>query len=88
LSRHQTIKILNKKYTERIEIIRCLENDLKRSYFPPNYIPDRHCSARDKKTGQKYPLINDVIKYVQGDEYQEEIFNEPRTCESVYNICE
>jgi 3'-phosphoadenosine 5'-phosphosulfate sulfotransferase (PAPS reductase)/FAD synthetase len=80
------IKLVNEKHPDIIEKIRKLELKSGYTFFPPKYIPNRFCTGRDKK-GNRFPKIDDVVKYVRDDPNQE-TFNEPRTCQSVYNICE
>ena len=61
------------------------------SFFPPDYIPKRFCSKRDKN-GKKYPTVDDVVNYVKefsGDIFEEnEEYKESRKCVSFYKICE
>lgn len=81
---------------ERINEIREAEKATQRSFFPPDYIPKRYCSMIDDK-GNKYPNIDDVVRYINdrnatGDLFaemeKEEKENSGRRCMSVYNICE
>lgn len=59
-----------------------------RTFFPPNYIPDRFCSRRDPKTGRRIPTLEDVRAYVTQPNQPEFWDDEPRVCMSVYNLCE
>ena len=81
---------------ERIDIIREAEEEIKSSLFPPDYIPKRYCSKIDDK-GNKYPTIDDVVRYMQdkyatGDLFaeieKEEKESSGRRCMSAYSICE
>lgn len=59
MSNHTDMRQIVKHFPEVIDAIRDLENRLDRSFFPPNYIPDRYCSryvehevkVRDKGDG-------------------------------------
>ena len=59
-----------------------------RSFFPPNYIPQRFHTGFDPKSGKSYPKLEDVKRYVEGQ--SEDLFaDQPApTCMSVYNLCE
>ena len=81
MCRHKEIVNIAKKYPERIERIKELEEELGRSFFPPDYIPKWACANGE------YPMIEDVIKYKNINSGQEELFDAP-SCESIYNICE
>jgi len=89
MCRHQEIKNISGSFPEHIEKLKKAEVEVGRSFFPPKYIPDFYCSGEDK--GKKFPLVADVVKYVQGDLNQTELFKEPESdgrCMSVYAICE
>lgn len=59
-----------------------------RTFFPPNYIPERFCTRRDSKTGVRIPTLEDVRAYVTNP-HQPELWDDtPRHCVSVYNQCE
>lgn len=61
------------------------ENDIGRSFFPPDYIPKRFCSNK------LYPTVEDVFKYVSGKDATLDMF-EPEggyACMSLYHgLCE
>jgi 3'-phosphoadenosine 5'-phosphosulfate sulfotransferase (PAPS reductase)/FAD synthetase len=59
-----------------------------RTFFPPNYIPDRFCSRRDPKTGVRIPTLADVRAYVTQPNQPDFWDDEVRTCTSIYNQCE
>jgi hypothetical protein len=86
MCRHGEIKLLIKHFPDRIDYLKKIENDLGRSFFPPNYIPPWAQSGFDQKSGKKFPTINDVVKYID-DGNQLELFEAP-SCMSIYNICE
>lgn len=81
-------KEISIRFPEVIEKVSALEKKLGRSFFSVGKIPDWACSQTDKN-GIKYPLVEDVVKYVMGDPDQMSIFeDEPTSCMSHYNICE
>lgn len=83
------IKTIINHRPDVIEKLIDAEAQVGRSFFPPGYIPDRFCSKRDEQ-GNIWPTVRDVVKYVQDDPDQIKMFDseEPRSCMSVYNICE
>lgn len=89
--RHAEIRLIAQKYPERINKIRELEAALGSTFFPSNYIPKQHCDRSTiNKKGKKvfFASIDAVVKYVLGNPDQEKIFDMPKGCVSVYNICE
>lgn len=85
---HSEARLIISKYPDRIEKIAELEKQIGRTFFPPDYIPERFCTGRDKKTGKAFPYIQDVVKYLQGDPDQTFLYNQNTGCQSVYSICE
>lgn len=64
-----------------------IEAALGSSFFPPNYIPKRFQTGCTED-GKSFPWCGDVWRYVESvDENQLPMF-EPRSCMSVYNLCE
>jgi len=59
-----------------------------RTFFPPNYIPERFCTRRDPKTGVRIPTLEDVRAYVTQPNQPEFWDDQPRHCVSIYNQCE
>jgi 3'-phosphoadenosine 5'-phosphosulfate sulfotransferase (PAPS reductase)/FAD synthetase len=91
MATHGEIKILCERYPEYIDKIRELENSIGRSFFPPGYIPEWACTGiSKKKTGEKmkFPWVDDVVKYIQDNPNQVELFPKNKGCQSVYAICE
>lgn len=112
MNRHSDIKQIIKRFPEVIDRVRNLEEKLGRSFFPPNYIPDRYCSQFQeneievtkvindplfgkrevtvtKKKTSWYPMIDDVVKYLEDNPDQTDIEDgEPQSCMSHYAICE
>ena len=89
MARHDEIRNIIRQHPERVEVIRQLERDLGRSFFPPDYIPEKYCTGRDPKSGKKFPWVDDVVKYLH-DPNQSGLFEEPEvdSCFSYYKICE
>ena len=68
-----------------------LEVNPARTFFPPNYIPDRFCSltvTNKKGESVKVPTIQDVKKYVMWEQENQLFDEEPERCMSHYSICE
>ena len=62
-----------------------------RTFFPPNYIPERFCSrVAITKDGEhvRVPTLEDVRAYVTQPNQPDFWDDEVRTCMSVYNQCE
>ncbi|MCQ4139208.1 phosphoadenosine phosphosulfate reductase family protein [Chryseobacterium sp. EO14] len=59
------------------------------SFFPPNKIPKRYHSKRDKK-GKTYPTMRDVARYINDKTAIPDMFTDDPVfkCKSHYNICE
>jgi len=89
------IKQIANRFPERIKQISEFEKETGSTIFTVGKIPERFCSKTSvsKKTGKvsKYPTIDDVVKYAQGNEAQNDLFEEPNashSCMSFYGICE
>jgi len=86
---HKEFRSIIKKIPEIIDNIRRLEGTLGGGFFPPNYIPFRYQTGFNEKSGKKYPVLDDVLKYLSGDPNQTEMFEEePQKCMSYYSLCE
>jgi 3'-phosphoadenosine 5'-phosphosulfate sulfotransferase (PAPS reductase)/FAD synthetase len=82
------LKSLMKRLPEIKEAIASLEAINDRSFFPPNYIPERFQTGHDPKSGKSFPKCEDVFRYIESvDEDQIPMFP-ARSCMSVYNLCE
>jgi 3'-phosphoadenosine 5'-phosphosulfate sulfotransferase (PAPS reductase)/FAD synthetase len=85
----KNIVVSEPKYLDRL---RDAEKTVGRSFFPPNYIPQRFQTGFDENSGKRYPLLDDVIKYVSDDPNQTVMFDdeesEQKGCMSFYHICE
>lgn len=85
---HIEVKAAVKFTPETIQRLRAASEEVGRSFFPPNYIPKRFCTGRDKN-GKKYPVLDDVLKYLEnGKMFVEEESQEAHRCMSFYGICE
>ena len=80
------LKNIVKFFPDIKDKIKNLENEVGKTFFPLKYIPDRFCSKIDKN-GVIYPECNDIFDYIQSNENQLNIFDEPE-CLSYYGICE
>lgn len=85
------LKAMTEFSPEWIDKVRDAEKQANSSFFPPNYIPKRFQSMRDKN-GKKYPNVDDVVKYIteySGDIFEnDEEYKESRKCVSFYKICD
>ena len=90
--RHQEIRLIALNYPERIDRIRELEHILGYTFFPPLYIPKQYCDRTViNKKGKRtyYASIDAVVQYVTGTyKNQNDLFEIPKGCISVYNICD
>jgi 3'-phosphoadenosine 5'-phosphosulfate sulfotransferase (PAPS reductase)/FAD synthetase len=88
---HSEIKAMVRFTPDSIGRLKQFEKRLGRSFFPPGYIPDRHCSGFDIN-GKVYPTVDDVIAYLTSTAYNPELFTDletqERRCMSFYGICE
>lgn len=69
---------------QRIEYIAALEKQLASSFFGPDKITSKHYKGA-------YPLISDVVRYVQGKYSGGSLFDDEDTatnCMSYYGLCE
>ena len=70
--------------TQRLNYIADLEQQLSSSFFGPDKIPPRYYRG-------EYPLIGDVVKYVQGKHSSGSLFDDDdvaTSCMSYYGLCE
>ncbi|MCH8035298.1 MAG: phosphoadenosine phosphosulfate reductase family protein [Bacteroidetes bacterium] len=78
-------------FPEVKEKIKNLEDKLGRSFFPPNYIPERFQTGYDPKSGKNFPKADDVFDYITRNENQLDLFSDDfseQSCISYYSICE
>lgn len=89
MTRHAELLRLNATLPAVWERMAELEALAGRSFFPPDFIPERFTTGRDPKTGLLFPTIVDVRRYLLGaGEEQLQMFGETPACISVYNLCE
>lgn len=82
------LKALSFSAPEIRDRIRELEALAGRSFFKPKFIPHRFQTGFDNQSGKHFPTAEDVFRYIDSvDEDQLPMF-EPRSCMSVYNLCE
>jgi 3'-phosphoadenosine 5'-phosphosulfate sulfotransferase (PAPS reductase)/FAD synthetase len=91
MENHDAIKAAVKFSPDTITRLELAEIRIGGSFFPPDYIPKKYMTKRDVN-GKRYPCVKDVITYLTGDEYQQDLFVgievEQRKCMSFYGICE
>lgn len=78
-------------FQEYLDRLATASKKVGRSFFPPNYIPERFQTGLDKKSGLKFPTLEDVVKYLNRKDAQIDMFkqdNEDHSCMSFYGICE
>ena len=85
MANHKEMINIIKQFPERIEKLKDLENQVGKSFFPPDYIPNKFCTG--DSNGKKFPWVDDVVKYLQKNPNQTEMFEMP-TCMSFYGLCE
>lgn len=91
MCRHSEVKSMVEFLPESVIRLQEAEKEVGRTFFPPDYIPNRFATKRDEKTGKKVPTIGDVIKYVTDDVNQQSLFEEDKgdhRCMSFYGVCE
>ena len=85
---HRELKPMLLTAPEIVEKIERLEKICGKSFFPPNYIPERFQTGFDEKSGNKFPWATDVFKYLmERDEDQLPLLPLVQ-CMSAYNLCE
>ena len=61
MNRHSDIRQIIERFPEVIDRVRRLEEKLNRSFFPPNYIPDAHCSRFQEHEIEVKKIIKDPM---------------------------
>lgn len=92
LCNHGEIKLIREHFPERIKEIIALENEVKSTFFRPDYLKKGVGNTRSHK-GDRIITMQDVDNYFaqldrQGVIFQEKISDEDSRCMSAYNICE
>jgi len=85
---HRELKNLTSSMPEVWSRIDHLEQLSGRSFFPPNYIPNRFHSGFDLKSQKSFPTAEDVKNYLDDSDQLRLWPEDPSTCMSVYNLCE
>jgi 3'-phosphoadenosine 5'-phosphosulfate sulfotransferase (PAPS reductase)/FAD synthetase len=67
--------------------LRDLERRVGRSFWSPDDIPERFHSGRDKN-GKSFCWAEDVFRYLESVDEDQLPLLQPRSCMSVYNLCE
>lgn len=91
MCRKQEIKQISDFFPERVELLKENEKLVGRTFFPPNYIPEKFMTRVDEATGKKVPTIENVIDYVNRKDAQMNLLGEEKgddRCMSFYGICE
>jgi len=92
MSRHQEIKSMIQHLPDAVERLKEAQNQVgNSSFFPPGYIPDTFCTGFDKKSGKKFPILEDVLNYINRHKDQMDLFEDKNTdnrCMSFYGLCE
>lgn len=61
MANHTDMKSIIRQFPEVIDEVRALEQKLDRSFFPPNYIPDRYCSRFQEHEIETTKKIDDPM---------------------------
>jgi 3'-phosphoadenosine 5'-phosphosulfate sulfotransferase (PAPS reductase)/FAD synthetase len=78
MCKHSEVKLIAKKYPERIQKIRDIEKATGTTFFGKDYVSTKSIA-----------FIDDVVKHISPDPNQENLFEDTASsCESVYQICE
>ncbi|PMD95537.1 sulfate adenylate transferase [Siphonobacter sp. BAB-5405] len=89
---HSELRIMLENDPEYIDRVRDAEQFVGRTFFPPNYVPNRYASKTDVKSGKRINSIDDVVRYISDKNATGELFPEEkdtdRRCMSFYGICE
>lgn len=85
----EEIALIVKNEPKTVQKVKNAEKEAKSSFFPPDKIPKRYHSKRDKN-GKSYPTMEDVERYVKDKNATGDMFEDDPVfkCKSVYNICE
>jgi 3'-phosphoadenosine 5'-phosphosulfate sulfotransferase (PAPS reductase)/FAD synthetase len=83
MSANTEIYQLAQRFPERITELAEYERKTKSSFWGPDSIPSKFCHG-------KFPLSNDVVKYITAKYAAGELFEEytPTSCMSYYGLCE
>ncbi len=87
------VKAIIEHNPEYIDRLREAEKKVGRTFFPPDYIPQRYMTQTDPKSGKKIPSVDNVVRYIGDknanlDMFDDEKAAQDRKCMSFYGICE
>lgn len=85
MANQRDILNISRQNPERIEQIAALETEFHSSFFGPGKIP-----AHAIVSGNKYPDIRDVVRYVEWQNATGSLFDDDTatSCMSYYGLCE
>lgn len=85
----EELAITVKNEPNTVQKVKNAEKEANSSFFPPDKIPKRYHSKRDKN-GKSYPTMEDVERYIKDKNATGDMFEDDPVfkCKSVYNICE
>ncbi len=78
---HRELKSLMRELPEVKDRILELEEITGRSFFPPNYIPQRFHTGNDPKSGKSFVWARDVFKYIEDVDEDQMPLLPSRSCE-------
>jgi 3'-phosphoadenosine 5'-phosphosulfate sulfotransferase (PAPS reductase)/FAD synthetase len=82
MARHREIRLIIDNHPKQWEQLKKAENEIGRTFFPPDYIPKHSC-----KNG-KYPTIEDIEIYMKRKNATLDMFEEEKpSCMSFYGLC-
>jgi 3'-phosphoadenosine 5'-phosphosulfate sulfotransferase (PAPS reductase)/FAD synthetase len=84
MARHKEIMLIAENHPQQMDKLRDAENQVGKTFFPPNYIPARFCQNK------QYPTIEDVEKYLSEKNATLDMFDDGGQpgCMSMYGLCE
>jgi hypothetical protein len=89
MARHGEILQIINRYPGALDQIKNAEDYVKRSFFPPDYIPARFHTGKDPKSGKTFPWALDVEKYISDKHGTIDLFDQDTpSCMSLYGLCE
>ena len=89
MARHQEVKQILKRYPERFQEIKAIEEEVGSSFFKIDYIPKRFQTGLDNKSGKFFTTAKDIEKYLNAKTATMDLFEiEGPSCMSFYNLCE
>ena len=78
-------------FPDTIEKIKEAEKRTARTFFAPDYIPERYLTGFDPKSKKKICKIEDVVRYLTDKNVQLDLLKDlgvQRSCKNEYVICE